>query len=133
MSKKKIMIIEDDEELRELYTAMLEESYCVIAADSGKQCLGKIRIEKPDVILLDILMPDMNGWLILKRIKENPETRDIQVIILSALMPEVSALDNEIAGYLVKPVSKQMLARAIESAYKLRALVTAENRTINGI
>ncbi|MEM2925673.1 MAG: response regulator [Methanocellales archaeon] len=134
---KKIMIVEDDEEVRELYIAMLEESYSIIPADSGRECLKKLGIEKPDLILLDILMPDMNGWQVLERIKENIEMGEIPVIMLSALLPEASALDKEIAGYLTKPVSKQMLARAIESAFKLRDLIreykAALNSQINSI
>lgn len=120
---KKIMIVEDDEEVRELYITMLKEGYSIISADSGRECLEKLGIEKPDLILLDILMPDMNGWQVLERIKESIEMREIPVIMLSALLPEASALDKEIAGYLTKPVSKQMLARAIESAFKLRDLI----------
>ncbi|MEM2925773.1 MAG: response regulator [Methanocellales archaeon] len=126
---KKIMIVEDDEELRELYKDMLEERYSIIPVGSGRQCLEKLRFEKPDVILLDILMPDIDGWQVLEEIKRS--NCEIPVIILTALTPGANVLDKGIAGYLTKPVSKQILMRAIESAFKLRDFMREYEAALN--
>lgn len=121
--KKKVMIVDDEKDIRELFTSILEDSYSIIEASGGKECLEKLKTEKPDTILLDILMPKMDGWQVLKEIKENKELRDIPVIMLSSVKPELSVVEKEIAGYLVKPVSKHALVNAIESIFHVREIL----------
>ncbi|KKU79756.1 MAG: Two-component response regulator [Parcubacteria group bacterium GW2011_GWA2_47_7] len=86
METKKILSIEDDEFLSSLVSGKLIESgFSVITAGTGKDGLAKAELEHPNLILLDIMLPDMGGFEILQSLKANPATKDIPVIILSNL------------------------------------------------
>ncbi len=79
----KIMVVDDEPEISILVRAMLEkEGYTVVEADSGKECLKKLKKEKPDLILLDVMMPEEDGWKILKEIKKPGKTKDIPVVAM---------------------------------------------------
>jgi len=83
---KKILLIEDDPFLVDIYSTKLKEvGYSVIAIKEGKEIMKILREEKPDLILLDIVLPYIDGWQILKEIKRKEDFRDIKVIILSNL------------------------------------------------
>ncbi len=82
----RILLVEDDKFLRELMTRkLLDLNYDVIVAVDGEEGLQKIKEEKPDLVLLDLILPEMNGFEVLERAKNNPETVTIPVIILSNL------------------------------------------------
>jgi DNA-binding response OmpR family regulator len=84
--EKKILIIEDDRFLRELIKMKLEkEKYTVIEAVDGEEGERKIKEEKPDLVLLDLILPGIDGFEVLSRIKEDPALSSIPVIILSNL------------------------------------------------
>lgn len=103
--KPKILLAEDEEPLRELYRMRFEvENFNVIFAKDGEEALLKTRQEKPDVILLDIMMPKKSGMEVLKELKEDPSTLNIPVIMLTVLSNEKikqEALELG-AEYLVK-------------------------------
>lgn len=81
---KKILLVEDDPFLIDIYTTKLKESgFAVDVASEGESAIGKAKENKPDLVLLDIVLPNMDGWEILKRIKS--ESKDLKVIILSNL------------------------------------------------
>ncbi|MDP2830598.1 MAG: response regulator [bacterium] len=85
-NKKKILLIEDDSFLISMYTTKFElENFEVVAAEDGEKGLGLAAEEKPDIILLDILLPKMNGFEVLKELKNNKETNQIPVILLTNL------------------------------------------------
>ena len=84
--KAKILVVEDEEFLLDLYETKLEESgYEVIKASNGEEGISLARLELPSLILLDILMPKVDGYEMLKSIKSNNKTRTIPVIIFSNL------------------------------------------------
>lgn len=84
--KKKILIIEDDSFFRELITKKLfSGGFSISEAPDGKLGLEKIEKLKPDLILLDLLLPNIDGFEVLERLKGNPETEKIPIIILSNL------------------------------------------------
>jgi len=84
--KGKILIIEDEPGFRRIYRDLLEsESYEVIEAEDGEKGLASARTENPDLILLDIVIPHLNGFEVLKRLRADTVTRDIPVIIFSVL------------------------------------------------
>lgn len=86
METKKVLSIEDDAFLSSLVSSkLIEAGFSVITANTGKDGLAKAGLEKPSLILLDIMLPDMGGFEILQNLKSNPETKDIPVIILSNL------------------------------------------------
>ncbi len=116
---KKILIVDDEYEVAEIVKKMLEsEGYEVIKAHSGEECLETLKKEKVDLILLDILMPGMDGWETLEKIKSNEKWKDIPVSMLTALplTPEDTKGKpiNLIENYIVKPFSKKTLVRKIE-------------------
>jgi len=83
----KVLIVDDNAQNLELLAAYMEEvtNITTIAAYNGMQAMQKIAEEKPDLILLDIMMPKMSGFEVCRQIKSDPETRDIQVIMVTAL------------------------------------------------
>ncbi len=81
-----ILLVEDDPFLIDIYTTKLEESgFSVEVANDGEVALRKARENKPDLVILDIVLPQIDGWEILKRIKSEPEFKNLKVIILSNL------------------------------------------------
>ena len=86
MEQKKVLSIEDDAFLSSLVASkLIDAGFSVITAGTGKEGIAKAGIERPHLILLDIMLPDMGGFEILETLKGNPATKDIPVIILSNL------------------------------------------------
>lgn len=83
----KILLIEDDPFIREMYVSKIEQEkdFRVIEVEDGELALKKIKTEKPDLILLDIVLPKLDGFSVLKEIKQDQEIEEIPVIILSNL------------------------------------------------
>lgn len=82
----KIMIVDDDPGIRDMYKATLEaQGYDVVAEANGEKALDTINKEKPDLVLLDIMMPKIHGLHVLDIIKATPDAKDIKVIMLTAL------------------------------------------------
>jgi len=83
---KKILLIEDDKFLRELMNKkLLTMGYDVVSAEDGESGLTMIKESKPDVVLLDLILPGINGFEVLERAKKDPETAGVPVVILSNL------------------------------------------------
>jgi two-component system sensor histidine kinase/response regulator len=116
---KSILVIDDDVSVRELLVSVLsaKQSFKVTAAKGGKEGLELAIRLHPDLIVLDINMPDLNGFEVLKRLKESEKTVSIPVVMLSALCDDDSkqkaaSLYNE--AYLTKPVDIKVLRSCIE-------------------
>ncbi|XFA73715.1 response regulator [Thermosynechococcaceae cyanobacterium Okahandja] len=112
----RILIVDDTPENVEVLTALLQmEGYDVRGAISGQMALMGIEAEPPDIILLDIMMPDMNGYEVCQTLKENPKTQSIPVIFISALddvFDKVKAFEVGAADYVSKPFQQaEVLAR----------------------
>lgn len=83
---KKILIVEDDPFLIDIYTTKLKEvGFLVDVATTGEEALNKIKEKKPSLMVLDIVLPHVDGWEILKRVKTEKNSKDLKVIILSNL------------------------------------------------
>lgn len=104
--KGKILIIEDDRYISKMYQLKLSlESYSVQVADNGRAGVEKVKEFKPDIILLDILMPELDGFEVLKIVKDDAETKKIPVLIMSNLGQEdhiQKGMDLGAVGYIVK-------------------------------
>lgn len=104
--KLKILLVDDDKVFSEMYKLRLEASgYQVVLVEDGEKALVLAMSEKPNLILLDVMMPKINGLDTLDILKSTPETKNIPVIILTALLKdvnEVRGLMSGAAGYLVK-------------------------------
>ncbi|HID74027.1 MAG TPA: response regulator, partial [Thermoplasmata archaeon] len=113
IGRSKVLIIDDSEETRDFLEGILrEEGYDVIKAVDGESGVRKARQLSPFAILLDILLPDINGWDVLKYLKENEETADIPVIIVSVLDNAYKGISLGAVDFFVKPVDRdRLLAR----------------------
>jgi len=112
-----VLIVDDSTFIVEGLVALLKRSYRAIPSFGGEECLVILRTEKPDVIVLDIMMEPMDGWETLSRIKENPATRHIPVLMFSAkkISPdEAEAHRIRIDDFVTKPVQPKELIAAIE-------------------
>lgn len=103
---KTILLVDDDLTLREMYEERMKaEGFSIIQATNGEEALKKARESKPDVILLDIMMPKVNGFDVLKELKSDPEMKNIPVIVLTALIQDVDRVQGKKLGavdYIVK-------------------------------
>jgi len=121
--KKKILIVEDDKSLREMYQLRLSiNGYDVIEARDGEEGLDMAIKERPDLIMLDIMMPKMSGMDVLDIIKSTPETKDIPVILLTALNEDSVRSKGLVYGaedYLVK--SQTMPGKVVEKIEEVLA------------
>ena len=112
----KVLIADDDPLVVRLLEHKLQQNgYEVLAVDDGAQALDKAVQEKPDIMVLDGMMPGLDGFEVLRRLKESEETRDIPVIMLTARAQERDIVDGLSMGaddYLVKPfIPEELLAR----------------------
>lgn len=120
--KKTILIVDDTPLNIELLTEMLKDEYFVDAASSGEEALARIENILPDLILLDIMMPVMDGYEVCRRIKSNPHTSKIPVIFISALSdPGDEALGLELGAddYITKPIRQAIVLARIKTQLKL--------------
>jgi len=102
----KVMLVEDDVALVKMYSSKLKkDGYTVLTAFTGDEALNLIQKDKPDIILLDIMLPDIPGLQVLEKVKRTNKLKDIPVLILTVL-PEIIALKKAIKlgaeGYLIK-------------------------------
>lgn len=113
----KILVVDDEENIRKLvnYNLVLD-GFEVIMAIDGKEGLEKAINEKPDLILLDIMMPEIDGLEVCSRLKKNPETRDIPIFMLSAkgqMKDLEDAFDVGADNYITKPFDVDKLSEII--------------------
>jgi DNA-binding response OmpR family regulator len=119
MAGKRILCIEDEPQMIDLIRLILEsEGYDVIGAEGGQEGLERMRAERPDLILLDLMMPEMDGGDVFHHMKEEVELRDIPVIVVTAkaapidkvLWVNVAKVDD----YVTKPFGPRELVESIE-------------------
>lgn len=123
MKKYKILLIEDEPgQALAISSALSNAGYEIAVAGDGKEGLAKAKTENPDLILLDIVLPKMDGVAVLKELKKNPETKEIPVIILTNLATGETMRETMEAGssdYLVKTdYTLEELAGKIKQALK---------------
>lgn len=130
----KILVVDDNEQNLELLQAYLEELDCqIITALDGRQALEAVAQEKPDLILLDIMMPQMSGFEVCKRIKADPDTQNIPIIMVTALN-EFGDIERSISSgtddFVSKPVNRLELLARVKTMLKLKHLSDKLERTL---
>ena len=118
MAKQKILIVEDEESLLKLESILLtSKGYDVRGVSNGQLALDAIEEEPPDLVLLDIMLPEIDGFEVCQRIKDNPETKDIPVIMLTAKKSREDMARGEKVGadwYITKPFKSAMVIETIQ-------------------
>ena len=114
----RIMIIDNEQDTLDLMHSILKDyPYSIVTATSGRECLDKIESDKPDLVLLDIMMPDMSGWEVFKKIKKKDEM--IKIAFVSVLeiseQRKKALLKEGLADYIMKPFTKDELLERIKS------------------
>jgi PAS domain S-box-containing protein len=117
-----ILVCDDDASVVEVVATMLEQrGYRVLAAHSGEQVLALARAERPDAILLDLLMPGTSGWDTAAQLKRHPETEAIPIVIVSVLSAGESGVPGAaVAGWVQKPLDEAALFQALRRAISQR-------------
>jgi len=109
-----VLVIDDDPAVRDLLTRYLnKENYLVETAPGGKEGLQLARKLHPDAITLDVLMPGMDGWAVLKEIKADPELADIPVIMLTIVDNETMGYSLGVSDYFIKPIDRDRLVAVL--------------------
>jgi CheY-like chemotaxis protein len=121
-----MLIIDDDKVVLKLVEDIFKESFHVITANNGYIGIEKAKEWRPDLILLDIIMPELDGFSTLMLLKDFPETKDIPVIMLSVLREKskvFQAMQHGASGYILKPFTAESLLRKIRKVIKMSAEV----------
>ncbi len=122
---KRLLYIEDEEEMIDLVRLILSRrGYEVLGANGGRQGLDMVRKEHPDLVLLDLMMPDMDGWDVYQQMKAEDSTRDIPVIVVTAKAQSIDKVLGlhiaKVEDYIAKPFSPQELIDSVEKVLARR-------------
>ena len=128
---KKILVVDDEKDIISLLKFNLQaEGYKTVSAMDGDQALVLTEEEKPDLVLLDIMLPDKDGWEVLRELRQNPKTENIPVIFLTAKdseFDEVLGLELGADDYIIKPISMRKLLARIKKVLKRGTLGTGKD------
>ncbi len=131
----KVLIVDDNPQMVELLQAYLEDlpQVTVLAAGDGEEALQKVAAERPDLVLLDIMMPRMSGYEVCRKMKADPATQMIPVIMVTAL-DELTDIERGVEvgsdDYLVKPIKRVELVSRVSTLLRLRHLQNELERTL---
>jgi two-component system alkaline phosphatase synthesis response regulator PhoP len=130
----KVLVVDDNRENLELLQAYLEDLDCeTIPARDGPQALQIVARKPPDLILLDVMMPRMSGFEVCKRLKNDPKTSDIPIIMVTALneFGDIErGIDSGTDDFISKPVNKLELTTRVKTMLKLKHLSDKLERTL---
>src|SRR6266542_14137 len=118
--RSSVLVVDDDPNIRKMIIAALRrEGYEFSEAPNGKEALEIMRARRPDVVVLDLMMPIVSGWEVLQERENDPELRQIPVIIVSATRaPEIAtAVDKGICAFLPKPFDIAALSALVRSCW----------------
>jgi len=126
-----IMVVDDDQDTVAILARHLQrEGFVPIEANSGAQCLKLVQENEVDVILLDLMMPDMDGFQVVRELRANPVTAEIPVIMITArdeLDARAEGMRLGVSDFLAKPVFRRQLASRVRA--QLEVVETARNAT----
>lgn len=118
---KKILAVDDEKHIVRLVQVNLERAgYTVVTANDGKEALQKVSEEHPDLVVLDVMMPYMDGFEVLQNLRRNPSTRDIPVIMLTAKAQDADVFKGWQSGvdcYLTKPFNPMELLSFVKRIF----------------
>lgn len=112
-----VLVVDDEKQVLELLTFLLEKNgHTVTTASDGQECLDKVSVRKPDLIILDVMLPVMDGYTVFTRLAANDETRHIPVLVLTAKgqVQDVFQMASNVEGCLAKPFEPAALQSHVE-------------------
>jgi CheY-like chemotaxis protein len=113
---KQILVVDDEKNIRQLFQEeLLDEGYVVTVADGGREALEKIAARKPDLVIVDIRMPDMNGLELMQEIRK--DYQDLPIIVctaLRALQDDYTIWESQVSAFLAKPVDLDDLKQRVK-------------------
>ena len=126
LHRRRILLVDDDRDFIEAMTAVLESRYDLEVAYGGQEGLAKARASRPDLILLDAIMPDEDGFTVCEKLKADPALADVPVIMLTSLPEGLGPLGkvgciSEAEDYMEKPVRPAELLRRVSKFLFRRA------------
>ena len=123
---RKILVVDDERHIVRLIQVNLErQGYQVVTAHDGKEALEKVASEKPDLVVLDVMMPYMDGFEVLRTLRRNPETAELPVIMLTAKAQDQDVFRGWPEGvdmYLTKPFNPQELLTFVKRIFRSREM-----------
>ncbi len=130
MAKGTILVIEDEADIRDLIRHNLErERFRVLCADSGEEGIGVARRESPDLVLLDVMLPGMDGLEVCRALRSRPETRSVPIVMLTARAEDsdvIVGLELGADDYITKPFSPRVLLARLRAVLRRREAESAE-------
>ncbi len=125
MAKKSILVVEDEDDIRELLRYNLaKEGYQVTGSASGEEALKAVRISLPDLVLLDLMLPGLDGLEVCRSLKQDPQTRNLPIVMLTAKGEEadiVIGLELGADDYVTKPFSIRVLLARLKAVLRRRS------------
>lgn len=126
LSEGTVLIVDDNPQNLELIQAYMESLPCkIVLAQDGAEAMKRVEVERPDLVLLDVMMPRVSGFDVCKRIKQNPATRETVVIMVTALH-ELGDMERAVESgcddFVSKPVNKVELLARVRGLLSLRLL-----------
>jgi two-component system, OmpR family, alkaline phosphatase synthesis response regulator PhoP len=129
MAKEKILIVEDDEDILELLRFnLVKEGYQVATATGGEEAIRKATMNPPDLVLLDLMLPGVDGLAVCKRLRAHPRTTQVPIIMVTAKGEDsdvVTGLEVGADDYLAKPFSPKVLVARIRNVLRRREKVAS--------
>jgi|ERR1051326_7605088 DNA-binding response OmpR family regulator len=115
---RKILVVDDEQDLLDLMEIILgAEGFTIFKASNGREALAQVQQERPELILLDVMMPIMDGWEVLKSIKSNEETMSIPVVMVTAKIGEedrARGLREGASDYICKPFAPREVVNRVK-------------------
>lgn len=135
MNTNKILVVEDEEDIRELiHFNLFKEKFDVITAGDGEEALSKYKEQTPDLVLLDLMLPKLDGISVCRQLRENYKTKNTPIIMLTAKGGEediVRGLESGADDYITKPFSPKILIARVKAALRRLEVEETENQNIN--
>jgi len=117
----RILVVDDEANIRELLTQEFTEAgYTVVTAANGREAVAEVRRQRPDLIVLDVMMPEMNGFDVAAVLRNDPQTLDIPIIILSIVQDRERGFRLGVDRYLTKPINTDVLFREVGALLEQR-------------
>jgi DNA-binding response OmpR family regulator len=124
MTDQQIMVVDDDPNSLDIVRTFLEaKGYTVVTAINGREALAMLETVRPALMLLDVMMPGMDGWEVARVVKNHPSFGDVRVVMLTARSDYADKHEGLRAGaddYIVKPIQLEELAERVERNLKVR-------------